>query len=61
MINLCITPSATPMWVGWNSIFPAENTEIIKKVSYLPQMNESPTSIVVVYLNRAHRIASVCG
>ena len=32
MIDLCIAPSAIPMWVGWNSILSVENTEVIQKV-----------------------------
>ena len=63
MIDLYIAPSVTPMWIGWNSIFSAENSEVIQKVWYLPQINESPTSTAVVAetLNRAQRIASECG
>ena len=51
------------MWVGWNSIFSVENTEVIQKVWYLPQINESLTSTAVVAesLNRAQRIVSECG
>ena len=63
MIDLCIAPSAIPMWVGWNSILSVENTEVIQKVWYLPQINESSTSTAVVAetLNRAQPIASECG
>ena len=32
MIDLCIAPTATPMWVGCNSIFSAENKELIQEV-----------------------------
>ena len=63
MIDLCKAPSVTPMWVGWNSIFSAENTEVIQKVWYLPQINESPTltAVVAETLNVAQRTASECG
>ena len=46
--------------MGWDSILSPENTELIKKVWYLPQINESPTSTALVAeaLNRAQRIAS---
>ena len=51
------------MWVGWNSIFSAENTEVIQKVWYLPQINESPTltAVVAETLNVAQRTVSECG
>ena len=63
MIDLCKAPSVTPMWVGWNSIFSVENTEVIQKVWYLPQINESLTSTAEVTesLNRAQHIASEWG
>ena len=50
------------MWVGWNSIFSAENTEVIQKVRYLAQINESPTltAVVAETLNIAERTASEC-
>ena len=63
MIDLCIVPSATPMLVEWNSILSAENTQVIQKVWYLPQINESSTSTAAVpeTLNRTQRIDSECG
>ena len=63
MIGLCIAPSATPMWVGWNSILSVENKEVNQNVWCLSQINESPTSTAVAaeILNRAQRIASECG
>ena len=63
MIVLCIAPSATPMWVGWNSILSVENKEVNQNVWCLSQINESPTSTVVAAetLNRAQRIVSERG
>ena len=43
MIVLCIAPSATPMWVGWNSILSVENKDVNQNVWCLSQINESPT------------------
>ena len=54
--------SVALMWVRWNRILSAEIKEVIQKVWYLPQINETPTLTVVVakILNRAKRIASEC-
>ena len=54
--------SVALMWVRWNYILSAEIKEVIQKVCYLPQINETPTLTVVVaeILDSATRIASEC-
>ena len=49
------------MWVGWNSKHIPKSNEI-QKVWYLPQINQSPTSVAVVAetLKRAQIIAEEC-
>ena len=39
--------SLTPLWAGWNSLI-CQNPDYIQKVSYLPQINQSPTNYSVV-------------
>ena len=61
MADCYFSPNTTPMWVGWNSkMFPDEVCS--QKVWYLPQINESPTSVAVVAetMRRAQRIAEEC-
>ncbi|XP_057306368.1 uncharacterized protein LOC130644684 [Hydractinia symbiolongicarpus] len=62
MMDFYFSPDTTPMWVGWNSII-FQNTNNLQKVWYLPQINQSPTSIAVVAetLRRAQVIANECG
>ena len=47
-----------PMWVGWNARQTIKKQNTLQKVWYLPQINESPTSILVVQetVKRAQKI-----
>ena len=49
----------TPMWVGWNAKYSAEN-KTTQKVWYLPQISQCPTltSAVSETMRRSLRIAS---
>ena len=62
MMDFKSLPETTPMWVGWNSQLFPNTTADMQKVWYLPQINESPTSISVVAetMKRAQRVASEC-
>ena len=46
MFCLYLLPDTTPMWTGWNSLLEKDNTTFL--LSYLPQINMSPTSNSVV-------------
>ena len=47
MFCLYLLPDTTPMWTGWDSLLEKDNTTL-QKISYLPQINMSPTSNSVV-------------
>ena len=52
----------TPFWAGWNSkISPSNN--YVQKVQYLPQINQSPTSLSVVAetMKRSLEVAKEAG
>lgn len=61
IISLALLDSKIPMWVGWNSL---KSTKVlpVQSISYLPPINESPTSAAVVAhtLNVAQNIALQC-
>ena len=54
----CSLSNNVPMWVGWNSTL-FEDKSPINKIFYLPQINQSPTSVAVVAetMKRAQKIA----
>lgn len=60
-ICLALDIPNTPMWIGFQSRIIKDNLPI-HKISYLPQINESPTSTSVVKetLNIALRVAEEC-
>ena len=47
MFCLYLLPDTTPMWTEWSSLLEKDNTTL-QKISYLPQINMSPTSNSVV-------------
>ena len=61
MMEFCFWPANTPMWVGWNSK-QIPNSNEIQKVWYVPQINQSPTSVAVAAetLKRAQIIVEEC-
>ena len=63
MFSLYFSVSNTPMWVGWNAMLSPAVSDLQQNIWYLPQINESPTSISVVVetLKRAKIIAEECG
>jgi hypothetical protein len=52
----------TPMWVGWNSRSIPSSKEDLKKIFYVPQINQSPTShaVVVETMKRSQQLAREC-
>ena len=55
----CSKPEDIPMWVGWNARQTIKKQNTLQKVWYLLQINESPTSILVVQetVKRAQKIS----
>ena len=55
----CSKQEDIPMWVGWNARQTIKKQNTLQKVWYLPQINESPTSILVVQetVKRAQKIS----
>lgn len=63
--SLSVNPKPIPMWTGWNATFLKDDALPrlpMQTISYLPQLNVSPTSIsaVVETLNMSKRIAEEC-
>ena len=62
MFCLYLLPDTTPMWTGWNSLLEKDNTTL-QKMSYLPQINMSPTSnsVVMETLKRSLKVVVETG
>ncbi|KAK6168761.1 hypothetical protein SNE40_019944 [Patella caerulea] len=62
MISHALEITDTPMWVGWNSLVVKDNLPQ-QQICYLPQINQSPTSLNVVLetMKRSQQIAVECG
>ena len=62
MIQFSILPKSTPMWVGWNTQHRIDK-KATEKIWYLPAINQSPTSTVVVKetMKKAQQLAVECG
>lgn len=61
MMSLEFNLSETPMWIGWNSKVLSDDLPK-QRICYLPQINESPTSLQVVMetMKQSQRIAQEC-